>query len=386
MTLQADGYKGAENQPGQPDQDIAGGDVLGRWNHVFANGSDLQIQAYYDQVDRSTSGASAGFIVDTYDLDVQDSLSLGARNDIVWGGNIRSAHYTINGTATLLFQPASRTLNLADAFVQDTFSITPRLNLIGGLKLEDDPYSGLAVLPDLRLSWKATDNLLLWGAVSRAIRSPTPFDRDVIEKIGPEVFLVGGPDFQPETLTAYEVGTRVQAFSRLSFSVSAYYNAYDDLKTIEPAPTIIPLRWGNMMQGYTYGVEAWGEYRLAPWWRLAASFDDFEAHLSFKPGASQLLGVAAAGDDPEQQASIRSSMDLGHRLTWDADLRYVSARPDPAVPSYVELNTRIGWSINDHVQLSLSGFNLLHAYHLEFPASEATAVPRSFLAEVRLRF
>ncbi len=46
VTLQGDGYKGAENQPGQPNQDIAGGDVLGRWNHVFTNGSDLQVQAY----------------------------------------------------------------------------------------------------------------------------------------------------------------------------------------------------------------------------------------------------------------------------------------------------------------------------------------------------
>ncbi|HEY3888716.1 MAG TPA: TonB-dependent receptor [Caulobacteraceae bacterium] len=387
VTLQGDGYKGAENDPGQPNQDIAGGDVLGRWNHVFANGSDLQVQAYYDRVDRGTSGASAGFTVDTYDLDVQDSLALGGRNDVVWGGGLRSAHYTINGTATLLFQPASRTLNLAEAFVQDTFSITPTLKLIGGLKLEDDPYSGLAVLPDVRLSWKATETVLLWGAVSRAIRSPTPFDRDVIEKIGPLVFLVGGPDFQPETLTAYEAGTRVQAFSRLSFAVSAYYNAYDHLKTVEVAPGgFLPIRWGNMMQGYTYGVEAWGEYRVAPWWRLAASFDDLEEHLTFKPGASRLLGVAAAGDDPEQQASIRSSMDLGPHVTWDADLRYVSARPDPAVPSYVELNSRIGWAVNDHVQLSLSGFNLLHAYHLEFPASEASAVPRSFLAEVRLRF
>jgi iron complex outermembrane receptor protein len=98
------------------------------------------------------------------------------------------------------------------------------------------------------------------------------------------------------------------------------------------------------------------------------------------------LGVAQAGDDPEQQASLRSSMDLPHNLTWDAELRYSSALPNPALPAYAELNSRIGWNINDHVQLSLSGFNLLHAHHLEFPASEANAVPRSFLAELKLRF
>jgi iron complex outermembrane recepter protein len=389
VTLQGDGYAGAENQPGSPDEDIAGGDILGRWNHVWSDGSNLQVQAYFDQTDRRTSGSSAGFVLDAYDLDVQDSLALGKRNDIVWGGGLRVSSYTINGTGGLLFAPASRTLDLSNAFLQDTFSITDAAKLIAGLKLEDDPYSGLAALPDVRLSWKPNPDLLVWGAVSRAIRSPTPFDRDVIEKMGPEVFLIAGPDFQPETLTAYEAGARFQAFSRLSVSISAYYNAYDDLKTIELAPkVIIPLHWGNLMQGYTYGGEIWGEYRVAPWWRLTASFDDLEEHLSFKAGASApSLGVRQAVDDPEYQASLRSSMDLGDAVTLDADLRYVSALPNPAVPAYVELNSRIGWNVTPRIQLSLSGFNLLHPYHQEFPASEgATAVPRSFLAELRVHF
>jgi iron complex outermembrane receptor protein len=387
VTFQGDAYNGEEAQQGLPDQNITGGNLVGRWNHAWQNGSNLQVQAYYDQADRGTPDDNGHFILDTYDLDVQHSFDLGARNALVWGGGLRLSHYTIDGTATLLFAPPSRWLDLSNAFVQDTFSVTRTLKLIAGLKLEDDPYSGLAVLPDLRLSWKPMDAILLWGAVSRAIRSPTPFDRDVVEKVGTETFLTGGPDFEPETLTAYELGGRFQLASRLSVSISAYYNAYDDLKTIEPAPaTFIPLRWANMMQGYTYGFEAWGEYRATPWWRLVASFDDLEEHLTFKTGASGLLGVAQAGDDPEHQATLRSSMDLGHHVTWDADLRYVSALPDPGVPAYVELNTRIGWNINDHVQLSLSGFNLLHAYHLEFPASEANAVPRSFVAELRLHF
>jgi iron complex outermembrane receptor protein len=124
-----------------------------------------------------------------------------------------------------------------------------------------------------------------------------------------------------------------------------------------------------MMQGYTYGLEAWGEYRVAPWWRLSASLHELDEHLTLKPGATRLFSMAEAGD-----------------VTCDAELRYVSARPDPHAPAYAELDTRIGWNINQHVQLSLSGFNLLLAHHLEFPASEASAVPRNFLADLRFRF
>jgi iron complex outermembrane receptor protein len=179
----------------------------------------------------------------------------------------------------------------------------------------------------------------------------------------------------------------VQPSSRLSFSISAYYNVYDDLRSIEITPvTFVPLHWGNLMQGHTYGVEVWGEYRVTPWWRLVAAFDELDEHLTFKAGASGLLGAAQAGDDPKNQASLRSSMNLGRNVTLDADLRYVSALPSPFVPAYVELNSRIGWNVTDRVQLSLSGFNLLHAHHLEFPADGATAVPRSFLAELRWRF
>ncbi len=91
-----------------------------------------------------------------------------------------------------------------------------------------------------------------------------------------------------------------------------------------------------------------------------------------------------AGDDPKQQASIRSSMDLGSKVTLDADLRYVSALPDPAVPSYTELNARLGWNLTDKVQLSVSGFNLLHASHVEAPGGNP--VPRSVFAELKLRY
>ncbi len=55
------------------------------------------------------------------------------------------------------------------------------------------------------------------------------------------------------------------------------------------------------------------------------------------------------------------------------------------MPSYVELNSRLGWNVSERVQLSLSGFNLLHARHQEFP-DPATYVQRSFFAEARFRF
>jgi len=386
VTLEGDGYRGAHAQDGAPDETIAGANLVSRWTHNWQDGSALQAQAYYDHAERGTQDGGGFFRVDTYDIDIQHSFSLTPRNAIVWGGGVRDADYRIDGTSTLFFVPASRQLLLADLFAQDSVTITRTTKLILGLKLEDDPYSGLSILPTARLSWKPTERTLIWASASQAIRSPTPFDRDVVEKIGGMVGLAGNPDFRPEKLDALELGGRFQPTERSSLSISTYYNVYNDLRTIEPTPgTFFPLDWGNGLLGDTYGVEAWGDYRLADWWRMTATINLMHEHLTFKQGASGILGTSQAGDDPAAQASLRSSMNLGRTVTLDGDLRYVSALPNPAAPAYAELNMRLGWNVTPRLQISVAGSNLLHDHHLEFPAPGATAVPRSAFIELRWR-
>ena len=387
VTLQGDAYAGSEQQLGAPDEDLSGADLLARWTHDWQDGSSLQIQSYYDHAARGTEDGGGNFYVDTYDLDIQHSFSLGDRNQIVWGGGARFSRYNISGTSSLYFQPAQATLDLSDVFAQDSLAITSALKLIVGLKFEDDPYSGVATLPSAHLTWKLSDNTLLWAAASRAIRAPTPFDTDVVEKLGGVIFLAANDRFRPETLTAYEVGARLQPTERLSFSISTYYNLYDDLRTIEPASAtaFIPLYWGNGLKGDTYGLEAWGDYRATSWWRVSAGFDALREEIRFKPGASGLLGVSQIGDDPAHQAQLKSSMNLGHAVVLDADLRYVDALANPSLPSYVELNARIGWQLSQRLQLSLSGFNLLHDHHQELPAP-ALPVSRSVLLGLQWGF
>jgi iron complex outermembrane receptor protein len=385
LTVQGDAYQGTDSQTGAADEIITGRNILGRWNHDFQGAGALQIQAYYDHASRKIQSGGGQFKLDTLDLDVQHSFSVGARNDVVWGGGVRSANSRINGNAILFFDPANRTLNLANVFVQDTFAFDKATRLVLGLKLENDPYSGMAVLPNLRLSHSFNEGAMLWAAASRAIRTPTPFDEDVQEKFGGVLFLRGA-DIEPEAVTAYEVGGRAYAFSRLSFSVSGFYNVYGDLRTIEVSPQtqFLPLQWGNGLKGDTWGVEAWGDYQAAAWWRLSAGFNLLWQRFEFEPGSSKLLGFSQAGDDPPHQAILRSSMNLGHRITWEVDGRYVGALPDPALPAYGEINTSIAWSATDHIRLQVTGANLLHDHHQELPG--VNAVPRSVYASLRWSF
>ncbi|MDB5703943.1 MAG: TonB-dependent receptor [Sphingomonas bacterium] len=385
LTLQGDAYGGAHGQLGGADEDINGRNLLVRWHRVGA-GSDLQVQAYYDRTSRMTEQGGGRFSLDTYDLDIQHRFALGESNAMVVGGGVRANSYQIDGPPSLLFAPPHRTLLLASAFVQDTVKLDSRLNLTVGLKLEDEPYSGTVLLPSARLAWKPVPEALFWTAVSRAIRSPTPFDRDVVETLGTTVFLTGVDSFTTEKLTAYEVGLRVQPGERFSLSVSGFYNVYDDLRSIEVAPGgFLPLQWGNGLKGNTWGFESWADFELLSWWKLSAGFSLLKEDFHFKSGASGILGVAQLGSDPDHRAALRSSMNLGSGVTLDADLRQVGRRPDPYVPPFLELGGRLGWNIDDRITLAVSAFNLLHARHQEFPATQADAVPRQVVAGLQWR-
>jgi iron complex outermembrane receptor protein len=225
-------------------------------------------------------------------------------------------------------------------------------------------------------------------AASRAIRSPTPFDDEVLEKLQTITYLVANTQFHPEQVTAFEIGSRSQASDDVSVSITAFYNVYDDLRTVEPASAniFLPLYWGNEMRGDTFGIDAWSTWQLSDWWRLSPGVSWVRERLSFKPGAIQLLGVDQAADDPSSHATLTSSMNFAHRTSFDATLRYVGALPNPELPHYYDLDAGLGWQPSNGLEVSLRGANLLHARHTEFPAPNGEQITRSVIAEARLRF
>jgi iron complex outermembrane receptor protein len=387
--VEGDIYRGSEQQPMETDGSLVGADVLTRYQHRTER-TDLQVQAYFDQTERFAPAGGDGFVLHTCDLEIQQGIEAWAHQRVIWGAGERVNSYSIGNVGNLLFEPPARNLTIGDVFIQDTIPLSRIFDFTAGFKMEDDPYWGWTPLPDVRASWAIGDRVAVWASASKAIRSPTPFDDDVIEKLGNgSIGLVGNRDIHPEEVKAYETGARIAAAGTLSFSLTVFYNDYDDLRTIEhTSPTsFFPLYWGNLMRGDTYGVEGWANWQVTPWWRLSPGFTALHEQLRFKPGSIGLLGTTEAGDDPSSHADLASSMDLSHHLALEATFRYVGALPDPAFPHYYELNGRVGWRANESLELSVNGLNLLHAHHYEYPSSQAgEGIYRSVMAEARLRF
>jgi iron complex outermembrane receptor protein len=385
-TIQGDMYTGSNERAGPGSQGVSGANLLGRWQGRTAR-SDYQIQGYFDHVLRGAPVDGARFQVETFDLEGQQSMTVGARHKLVWGAGGRLSRYHIDNTPTLLFLPDSRDLQLWNAFAQDTVSISPSLKLTLGLKLEHNTFSKWEPQPDVRLAWQANDNMMVWAAAARAIRAPTPLDVDVLERLGDVDFLVGNPDFRSETVMAYESGFRASVTPTFVMSMSVFYNRYDDLRTVEVSdtPNSLPLTWGNRMQGDTWGATAWARWQVNNRWRLEPGLALLRKDLEFKEGASGLIGVGQAGNDPRGHALLSSALDLGHGQSLDLTLRHVGKLPEPALPAYTELSARYAWRVSDAWELSVRGVNLLHESHQEYPAPSGSRIERGVFAEARWR-
>jgi len=379
FTLQGDSYDGSIDQTPPGRKQVSGTNLLARWHRGLDDGASLQVQAYYDHSRRDYPGTFAETL-DTYDIEAQHSFAWGGTHLILWGGGYRGSRDSVTNSALLAFLPARTRLSLANVFAQDTVALSERLRLTLGAKFEHNNYTGMEFQPNARLAWQLTEQSLLWGSLSRAVRTPSRLDRELFSPaVPPFTGLGGGPDFQSEKLTALEIGYRAQPSPRLSYSVTVYRHKYDDLRSIErtPLPVI-----ANMMEGSTHGLELWGSWQATDWWRVSAGLNTLEKNLRFKPGSTDVR-LQAAGNDPKHQVKLRSSMNIGTRGEFDLNLRSVGALPDPAVPSYVALDLRFGWDLSKDVELSLTGFNLLDRGHPEFGTPAARGeVPRSFLVKL----
>ncbi len=384
FTVQGDYQHARQSFPATRDVAFSGANVLGRWQHSGALVT-TKLQVFYDRVDRDRPPAGIEYDIDTFDFELQQSASVGRRHRLIWGAGRRYSDYeTVNNN--LAFVPDHRSLELTNVFVQDNIALSDEFELTAGVKLEDNSYSKWSVLPDLRLSWTPSDNSLFWVAASKAIRSPTPFDTDVQEFVGTLLFVRGDPDFKAEKVTAYEIGFRGNPDANVNLSLSTFYNEYDDLRTIELSPiTLFPLVWANLMEGSTYGFEGWLDIQVTPRWRVSPGFRTLHKRLRFSAGASALVDVGQAGNDPSSSYVLKSSMDFG-RMSIDATLRKVSEMPDPIAPEYTELAARFAWRVNDRLEIAVKGFNLLNETRRQYAEPEGHLIRRSVLAELRFSY
>lgn len=178
-------------------------------------------------------------------------------------------------------------------------------------------------------------------------------------------------------MRAYELGYRLHPRPSLAFDLSAFYNVYRHLTTLEPQePALdrttpepffsLPLRFANEQQGETFGVELVTDWQPFAWWRVRALYTYLNHHFRLAPASRDTSSLSLNTASPQHQFSLRSSWDLPWHLSIDLWGRYVNARPSIGVRSYTTFDVRLAWRPWPQLDMALVGQNLPHGHHAEF--------------------
>ncbi len=424
LTVSGDAYTSEMNQslffaslpPSGPFQDVhdatqaTGGNLRSRFEHTISPTSNYALQFYYDIYDRKEIFNNE--TRQTIDIEFQHDFELNTWNNIAWGGSYRYTDSESKLPLPDIFSVGR--LNPIDHYFSTFFKdeitlIDDELWLTIGTKLEHNDYTGFEAQPTIRLLWAPNDRHRFWGAISRAVRTPSVIDdtlRLTSQFIPPNnainpaplpmaVIITGSNAFRAEELLAFELGYRLTLAKALSVDTTAFYNDYNSLRSYTPgAPALNsflinqPLVINNNSQGHTFGIETSVVWQMSDWWRWDLTYSFLKTELEQNQFYRETVS-------PQHKTSLRSVITPSQNVNLDFWLRYVDESTffnvlgPQNIGSYVTLDARLAWKPVNNIELSVTGQNLLDSYHLEAVGeafAKPTEIPRSVYGKIALEF
>ncbi|MBN2011605.1 TonB-dependent receptor [candidate division KSB1 bacterium] len=366
--------------------------VLGLLNKQTSDVSHYQLQIYYDYLTRRDPILIQGWYR-AFDLDYQHQWGTCDWNELLWGMGYRYMSDHIVETFALAVIPERRVYPLYSAFIQDQMHLfSNRLRLIIGSKFEQNEFSGFEYQPNFRVMWDIKQHHHIWGAVARAVRTPSRADLDTRfpleivpgEEVTPAwtgkkiiVAATGSKKFKSEILHAYDLGYRYYSNENYFIDVAGFYYQYDQLRSYEfGAPRLetimgqqypmLPYMQYNDEYGTVYGIELGMDCELNDDWRFHGAYSQLKMDLKVHPPSTYPGSEGHEGETPERQYTFFTTWDISKRQDVSVIFRYVDAVPGLKIDSYfvTDLNYRV--RINDHVELNLVAQNLGYPHHAEF--------------------
>jgi iron complex outermembrane recepter protein len=266
----------------------------------------------------------------------------------VWGCGYRNDEEALTFRVPPVFEiPNLDAEQIPSYFFQDTITLVEdRFYATIGSKFDHNTVTNFEYQPTAKLTYTPDERTSTWGAISRAVRTPSLLDR----------FLNTG--LQSEDVLAYEAGYRRQSTDKLFWELAVFFNRYS--KLITDAGSLTPSE--NIGGGDTYGFEYNTSYQVQPTWHLTGSYSFFVECIRYPTGAKP---QNVSGSTPRNQFYIQSGWDLGHDVTFDVMFRYVDSLLI-GVENYFVGDIRLAWRPTKRLELSLVGQDLFDGRHYEF--------------------
>jgi iron complex outermembrane receptor protein len=381
----------------------SGGHILALYNRRWSSASDMSLRTYADFTERENS--FAGHEQAILDAEITIHTALSPRHDLVTGAGYRHSRTDADSDFTFSVDPTEIRDDLFSLFAEYDYALVPnRLGVVIGARAEHYDSVGWEVQPSVRLLATPHVDHTLWAAVTRAVRTPSIYDRYGTRTVGASApgqrhaelptfdVKLSSEGVQAEQVLAYEVGYRTRVHQALWVDAALFINEYDDHKVFVPAsPTLEGGESPYLAQrqvaayelyGKSYGGEIAASWQVATPWRLRGSYSllvvDMKSHVpvdaSFVPYRNDRA--------PRHQAVLQSLWNVTHSLDLDLTCRYVDELPDAHIDDYVGLDLRCAWRPRPELELSLVGRDLLEN-HSEWTALE---LERSIYAQMEWLF
>lgn len=422
-TVQGDIYKEDANQLVSPsftmtppyvsedpdNYDASGWNVLARWKQQISSDHSWTLQSYYDFTDRDE--LYIGQVHKTFDVEIQNQMQLGASHDLICGLGYRNIRDSFDSSFQLLFIPESTSRNLFSVFVQDEITLmADQLWLTVGSKFEHNDFTGYEIQPSGRLLYKPAVNQTIWGAISRAVRTPSRIETDARLTAGMvsngssepvPVFLWGNEEYDSEDVLAYELGYRIVPTKQLSIDIAVFYNEYENLRTATPLGTISTskIQFENKSSGSSLGFEIAADWKPVFWLSFQLGYTWLELNLDANDGDTGLdIIVVYEDSSPQHSVSLRATIDITQKLQMNLWLRYVdqftaggiqALLNGSIIEEYTAVDATLSWKATEAVELMLVGQNLFSSGRMEFVSeylAPLTDVEQSVYGKLTYRF
>lgn len=202
-------------------------------------------------------------------------------------------------------------LTITPAIRFDDYSYSPKTNA----NFNSNPVftslssrSGQAWSPKVLVSWKATQDLTLYGQYSKGFNAPTP--TQLYSQFGaPGLYLRNGnPDLKDERSHGWEFGAKYAA-KTYSASITWFDTSYSNFieeaaSTWDPRYPLGVFSYENRADVRIYGIEARGDWTFSPGWNVYGSLawtEGKDRHLNqYLNSVAPLRGILGLSYEAEQ--------------------------------------------------------------------------------------
>ncbi len=347
----------------------SGGYMLGSWE-IGEEGDTHKVQSWYS-IDYQKQ-FDLVHDVHSFDLEYTRTKTPGERHRLSYGLGYRLVDSLLddeNGDRG--FEPESRQIHGGRVFVQDQIGL-PDLEskLVLGTQVEWNSLADLEVQPNARWLWNPTEDETVWGAVSRAVRTPSIEEVDLDRRLDVNAppYFRGTDSFESEEVLAYELGYRRPLTDRAFLDLATFYNDFDDLQSVELDGSGTTEFFANKVQAHAYGAELALDADVSSDWRLRSSYTYFRMDFEADSDSAEASTVDTKdGLVPKHRIGLRSYYDLSETWEFDTALYWTDEHSSSFFknPDYLRVDARLGWNPTEKVQFSIGVQNLTQSEHPE---------------------